>query len=134
MIRLGTLDDFAVIEAFDPFEGDRRIALSQGHCLVVVVAGVVVGYCEFSPAGFIGRAFVHYLAIHPAHRRQGLALELLRAVETHIGAGRLFISTQDDNHAMLSLLPSNGWTAAGCVQGVNRGGEAECFFYRDLGE
>ena len=132
MIRAGTTSDFDQIDAFDPFSGDRASELSQGRCLVAEADTQVVAYVTFSVVGFIGRPFVHFLAVAPGHRRRGVALALLRAVEAEIGTGRLFISTEAGNGPMLSLLARDGWTPAGCVQGVNDDGSAECFFFRDL--
>jgi GNAT superfamily N-acetyltransferase len=132
MIRIGTPDDFAAIDAFDPFAGDRREELAAGRVLVSETDGQVVGYTTFSQAGFIGRSFVHFLAVVPEHRRQGVAIALLRAVERSVGRGRLFASTEEGNAVMLRLLDRDGWTPAGCVRGVNDDGSAECFFYREV--
>ncbi len=132
MIRVGVPGDFEMIDAFDPFAGDRREELAAGRCLVAEVEGQVVGYATFSPAGFIGRPFVHFLAVGVGHRRRGVAVALLRAVEGRVVGGRLFASTEEGNTAMLRLLERDGWTAAGCVRGVNEDGSAECFFHRDV--
>jgi GNAT superfamily N-acetyltransferase len=131
MIRVGTINDFEAIDAFDPFGGSRLEALSLGQSFVAEIDGEVAGFIFYRPNGFIGRPFIDYLAIHPGYRRQGIALKLLRKVEDRVGEGRLFISTGDTNQAMKLLLQHDGWTAAGCVQGVNLDGTAECFYYRN---
>jgi len=56
----------------------------------------------------------------------------LDAGQRAIGIGRLFISTEADNQAMLALLPRQGWTHAGAVEGANENSQAEVFFYKDL--
>jgi len=33
---------------------------------------------------------------------------------------------------MLALLPRQGWTHAGAVEGANENSQAEVFFYKDL--
>jgi GNAT superfamily N-acetyltransferase len=131
---VGTLDDFAALDGFDPFAGDRREELSAGRVLVAEVDGRVAGYATFSRAGFIGRPFVHLLAVAPEYRRRGIARSLLRAVERSVGRGRLFASTEEGNAAMLALLAGDGWTPAGCVRGANECGAAECFFYRGVAD
>jgi ribosomal protein S18 acetylase RimI-like enzyme len=133
MIRPGVETDFAVIDVFDPFAGDRAREIAEGRMLVAEEDGEPVAYLSWLPAGFVGRDYVTFLCVRPDHRRRGLAHELLRAAEKRIGAGRLFVSTEQDNVAMLALLPREGWTSAGAVAGVNDGDRAELFFYKDLG-
>lgn len=132
MVRTGLPSDFDVIDRFDPFAGDRREELAQGRVLVAEAEGCVVGYATYSNPGFIGRPFIHFVAVDPDHRRRGVARALLHAVEARVGAGRLFVSTEEENAAMLALLDREGWTNAGRVTGVNDDGAAECFFYRDI--
>ena len=132
-IRDGTPDDLAAIATFYPFAGDRWQELAAGQVLVAEVGGAVVGYLTFSRAGFIGRPFVHFLAVAPEARRRGIARALLGAAAARLGPCRLFISTEEGNAPMLRLLEHDGWTAAGCVQNVNADGSAECFFYREVG-
>jgi GNAT superfamily N-acetyltransferase len=132
MIRLGTPNDFPAINAFDPFAGDRQLELSTGSILIAEIDSQVIAYVTFTPTGFIGRPFIHFLAVTPAFRRQGIATNLLRAVATRIGPNRLFISTEEGNTPMLQLLKKDGWTNAGCVHHVNDNGSPECFFYREI--
>src|SRR5688500_3874906 len=118
MIRSGLLTDFEAIHAFDPFAGDRREELANDRCLVAEHNRRVVGVLTYSSAGFISRPFIHFLAVAPDYRRRGIATELLAAAEAKISSGRLFISTEENNTVMLALLAKQGWTPAGCVQGV----------------
>lgn len=134
MIRVGEIGDYASIKSFDPFGGDRQAELSAGHCLVALEKERVMAYVTFSRDGFIGRAFVHFLAVDAAFRRRGIATGLLEAVAKAVGAGRLFISTEETNQEMLSLLAKLDWTAAGMVQGVNTNGAAEVFYFRDFSD
>ncbi|MEQ9454474.1 MAG: GNAT family N-acetyltransferase [Phycisphaeraceae bacterium] len=133
-IRVGEVADFDAIDAFDPLGGNRREELASGRVLVVEVGGELVGYVTYSAAGFIGRPFIHFLAIAERYRRHGLARRLLGAIADRVGPCRLFVSTEADNEPMLRLLDQDQWIAAGCVEGVNLDGPAECFFYRDVDE
>lgn len=127
MIRPAVAGDFAAVDEFDPFAGDRAREIVDGRMLVAEVDSRVVGYGSWAPAGFVGRDYITFLCIHPEHRRRGLALVLLRAVEAKVGTGRLFISTEEDNGAMLALLVRGEWTDAGAVAGTNEGNRAEVF-------
>lgn len=132
VMRLASLNDFAAIDAFDPFAGDRALEIADERMLVAEEGSNVVGYVSWAPAGFIGRDYVTFLCVRPDQRRRGLALTLLRAVEERLAQGRLFISTEEDNEAMLALLPREDWLHAGVVAGANDGDRAEVFFYKDL--
>jgi ribosomal protein S18 acetylase RimI-like enzyme len=134
MIRPAIASDLTVIEAFDPFAGDRAREIAESRMFVVEAEGQVAGYVSWLPGGFVGRDYITFLCVGTAYRRRGLAIMLVRAVEERIGSGRLFISTEEDNAAMLALLARDGWTAAGVVAGVNTGERAEVFFYKDLHE
>lgn len=132
MIRLAVSSDFAFIDAFDPFAGDRTSEIADGRMLVTEMGGRAVGYLSWLPRGFVGHDYVTFLCIEPEHRRRGLALSLLRNVGARIGSGRLFVSTDADNAPMLDLLSREGWTNAGAVAGANEGDRAEVFFFKDL--
>lgn len=84
------------------------------------------------PGGFVGRDYITFLFVHPDHRRHGIALRLLNAIEISIGGGRLSVSTEEDNVAMLALLPRQGWINAGAIIGANEGDRAKVFFYKDI--
>lgn len=132
MIRLAAPDDLAAIKTFNVFGGDRAREIAENRMLVMEEAGQVVGYVSWLISGFVGHDFITYLCVAPSFRRRGIAVRLLRAVEARIGAGRLFVSTEEDNAVMLALLPREGWTLAGAVKGANTGDRAEVFFYKDL--
>lgn len=132
MVRTGLLNDFDAIDQFDPFAGDRREEIAQGRVFVAEIDERVVGYVTFSNPGFIGKPFINFLAVDPAFRRRGIASSLLDAIEKHIGTGRLFASTEEDNTVMLALFDQKGWSRAGHVAGVNDDGLAECFYFRDI--
>ncbi len=48
-------------------------------------ANTTLGYCRYNDAGEI-----EYLFVHPAHRRQGHAMRLLRIVENHLQSALVF--------------------------------------------
>lgn len=132
IIREASSYDLAQINAFDPFAGDRRAEIERGRMLVIQAGGKIIAYISWMPGGFVGRDYITFLCVHPDHRRRGFAVALLKAIERSIGNGRLFVSTEDDNTAMLALLSLHGWTNAGAISGANEQNRAEVFFYKDL--
>lgn len=124
--------DLAAIVAFDVHPGDRARELVEGHLIVAQAGEEVVGYAAYFPNGFVDRDILTYLCVHPRQRRSGVGVALIRAVEARIGAGRLYISTEDDNIPMLTLLPREGWTEAGRIRGIHSDGRQEVFFFKDL--
>jgi GNAT superfamily N-acetyltransferase len=131
MIRRAEAEDFSQIDSFDPFAGDRRREIAEGRMLVADLGEGPVAYASWAPQGFVGRDYITFVCVRPDRRRQGLARSMLHAVEKMIPAGRLFVSTEEDNAPMLALLPREGWKNAGSVAGANEGNRAEVFFYKD---
>lgn len=131
-IRLARPDDIDAVSAFDPFDHDRRSEAAEGRMLVAEADGAIVGFVSWRPKGFVVCDFISYLAVRPASRRSGHASALLRAAAGRFAGARVFISTEVDNMRMLGLLEREGWTAAGTVDGANRDGTAEAFFFKDI--
>ena len=131
MIRRSLLTDLAAINAFDIFAGNRLLEIADDHMLVAEVDSKIVGYISWVPQGFVGHDYITHLGVELTHQRRGLGRALLRAAEAEIGTGRLFASTDENNAAMLALLPIERWHPAGSVARVNEGDRAELFFYKD---
>jgi ribosomal protein S18 acetylase RimI-like enzyme len=132
VIRRACASDLAAIEPFDVFAGDRAREIGEGRMLVAQTGGMVAAYLAWLPGGFVGRDYITCLCVRPGYRRRGVAMAPLRQVEAIVARGRLFVSTEEDNAAMLALLGGSGWTRAGAVAGVNADGKAELFLYKDL--
>jgi GNAT superfamily N-acetyltransferase len=131
-IRPGTTQDHCAIQAFDCFGGNRLAALDEGRCLVAVVDKNIAGFVSYQRGGLIGKDFIEYLVVNEPYRRKNVAVSLLRAAESELAPGRLFISTEAENTPMLALLDKEGWTAAGQIDHINASGHAERFFFADL--
>ena len=131
-IRVANPEDYAAIDSFDPFGGDRKAEIANGNCLIASLDQTVVGYVSHYKSGFVGRPFISFLAVSPEHRRQGIATRLLADTEQFFAGERVFISTEDTNQGMLALLKKLGWVDAGGVREANRDGSDKLFYYRDL--
>lgn len=131
MIRRSLLTDLAAIKAFDIFSGNRLLEIADDHMLVAEFGGRVVGYVSWLPRGFIGRDYITHLGVEPGHQRRGFGRALLRTAEAVIAADRLFISSDEGNVTMISLLLAEGWSPAGSVACAQKDDRTELFFYRN---
>ncbi|MDF5757824.1 GNAT family N-acetyltransferase [Spongiactinospora sp. TRM90649] len=120
-VRSGGMDDIEGVLAFwreaaegtDRFDSaDKIVALVERDpeaLLLAELGGELVGTLI---AGWDGwRAHLYRLAVHPGHRRKGIATTLLRAAETRFaafGAFRADAMVLHDN-----TLAHHAWTAAG---------------------
>lgn len=131
MIRPAKPVDLAAIDQFDEFSGARQSEIAEDRMLVFEAESAAKAYISWHPSGFVGNPFITYLCIAPSHRRKGIANALIKQARAALPPERVFISTEEDNTAMLSLLKKQGWTMAGQVNGANSGEIAEVFFYAD---
>lgn len=130
-IRVARLSDVGPILDFDYFDHDPAREISEGRMLVAELGGRITGFVSWQPNGFVGRNYVTFLYVDERERRNGLGRQLLRAATVQLDCGRLFVSTEVNNKAMIQLLASDGWVEAGTVEGANDDGTAEVFFFRD---
>jgi ribosomal protein S18 acetylase RimI-like enzyme len=128
MIRSATEGDIASVLALweiaggsvsvsDTREGLLRLLARDGDALLIAESGgVVIGSLIASWDGW--RGSFYKLAVHPDHRRKGLATELLREGERRLrarGAIRLTAIAVDENPAAMDF-----WRAVGCEQQQHR--------------
>ena len=106
----------------------RRI--ESGDCLVSESDGVISGFLTVHRRSFFGRDFIELLTVDPAHRRQGIASDLLRTVSSSSTTSQLFISTNSSNVAMRDLLRKEQWLFSGELVGLDPG-DPELVFYRN---
>ena len=132
MIRKAQASDLPAILAFKTFAGDRSAEVADGRLFVCVEGDCINGWATLSAHGLLGRPYVEFLATHPEHRRHGVATRLLEHLELLHAGRRLFISTEDHNAPMLSLLNKRGYSPAGKIAGANQDGADELYFYKDI--
>lgn len=116
-LRPATADDVAAVasleavvfgpDAWSPaavrseLTGPRRVAL-------VACAPEVVGYAVTVSAGDV--VDLQRIAVHPAHRRHGLARRLLAEVSGLADADRMLLEVSVDNAAALGFYAAEGFT------------------------
>ena len=129
LIRPALLGDYTDISKFDEFIGDRRLDLQTGDLRVACDEhGAVTGYLRISPSGFLGWPLLAGICIDTAHRRQGVAAALLEDVVSEPRWPRLYVTTEEGNRPMLSLLEKVGATAIGHVDQLNMSEARELLF------
>jgi ribosomal protein S18 acetylase RimI-like enzyme len=125
-VRAAGADDVAVVHALETrlfgadawseesvraeLTGPRRVAVVACLCEAAVgeaaVGEAVVGYAVTSSAGHV--VDLQRVAVHPEHRRRGLAGLLLATVLS--GDERVLLEVSADNRAALALYAAEGFT------------------------
>jgi ribosomal protein S18 acetylase RimI-like enzyme len=98
---------------------------------VLLVDEELVGFAVVGE--FFGHPFLERIATHAAHRRLGVAQALLANLEVeflaHPGGDRLFVSTNESNDPMRTLLVKRGYKVSGVVENLDPG-DPELFFVK----
>jgi ribosomal protein S18 acetylase RimI-like enzyme len=109
-----------------------RAAIREGACWVARREHAIVGFALFDR--FLhGHGFLRVIAVHPDHRRQGVATALVSALEAECPTDRLFTATEESNEAMQLLCDALGFVRSGRIEGLEEG-EIELIYYKRLPE
>ena len=88
----------------------RKLDVQRELFLVATSGSELVGTAM---AGYDGhRGWVHYLAVHPDHRRQGIGAALMRSVEerlTRMGCPKLNLQVRATNQVVLPFYEQLGY-------------------------
>lgn len=88
----------------------------------------VVGFSLFDR--FLhGHGFLRVIAVHPDHRRQGVATALVSALKAECPTDRLFTATEESNEAMQRLCEALGFIRSGRIEGLEEG-ETELIYLK----
>jgi ribosomal protein S18 acetylase RimI-like enzyme len=80
---------------------------------------------------FYGHYFIDLVAVHPAFRRNGLALSLLQKMETICRDKKLYCSTNRSNKRMQKVLMKAKYRKAGSISYLERG-DVEWIYYKKI--
>jgi ribosomal protein S18 acetylase RimI-like enzyme len=109
-----------------------RAAIRDETCWVARRNEEVVGFALFDR--FLhGHGFLRVIAVHPDHRRQGIASALVLALEAKCPTDRLFTATEESNEGMQRLCQALGFVRSGRIEGLEEG-EVELIFHKRLPE
>lgn len=133
MIRVGSQYDLDQILAFDVFRGSRFQEIEESRLYVFEDSNSeICGFIAEARDSLCGRPFLSYMVVDPKHRRKGIASQLLEYMEQRHQKKRLFLSTEEDNHAMLLIIKNRNYVEAGRISGANFDGADEIYFYKDI--
>lgn len=134
-IRPASNGDVAAIVAIDPAMAiaERRhdyvTKAIGGHggafAKVLVLDGAVAGFAIMGE--FFGHPFLERIATAENRRRAGVASALMANIEMGIEDDRMFVSTNESNDVMRTLLVSRGYKVSGMVENLDPG-DPELFF------
>lgn len=125
IVERATEDDYSEIVAIDEavIGDDHRKAyitkaIINREVIVARISAERVGF------GIINRSFFeHYfvalLVVHPDHRRQGIATEIMRYVEKTCPDNKLFTSTNQSNTTARLLLARLGYIQSGEIHNLD---------------
>lgn len=93
-----------------PEEIAKKIARDPGLFLVAELDGQIIGSVI---GGFDGRrGMMYHLAVEPAHRRQGVARQLMEELERRLralGCLRYYLLVTRENEDAMRFYESHGW-------------------------
>lgn len=138
-IRSATHTDIAALVAMDHIAAADPLrarvieeSIAAGHCLLAHQAGEVVGYAILNYS-FFHCGFVELIYVRQDMRRQGVGRALLERIEHTCLTPKLFVSTNQSNTPMRSLLLSLGYIPSGQVDNLDEG-DPELFYFKRLGQ
>lgn len=127
IVERATEDDYSEIVAIDEaVVGDdhRKVTITKAiinrEVIVARIGAERVGF------GIINRSFFeHYfvalLVVHPDHRRQGIAMEIMRYIEKTCPETKLFTSTNESNTIARLFLARLHYIQSGEINNLDDG-------------
>ena len=134
-IRPATAADIPAILAIDPAiaVAERRhdyvtkalAGYGGAYVKVLVLDGAIAGFAIMGE--FFGHPFLERIATAENRRRSGVASALMTHIEMAIEDDRMFVSTNESNDVMRTLLAARGYKVSGMVENLDPG-DPELFF------
>ncbi len=144
-IRQGEPRDRAVLKEiielsfprFFRFFAAHSVDSKEGKMLVSEFEGTVVGFAKLTEFSIERHKYgcILWLAVHPNHRRKGIASALVQASVEELkrdGAEAVFASVQRRNKASLATFDREGFKRVGFVSLWRRFGWRTFQFYSDI--
>ena len=104
---------------FQHAHGRRSLvnAVANGECWVAKTGSTILGYATFGR--FLhGHDFLRVIAVHPDHRRKGVAAALVGYLEGICPTDKLFTATTQSNRTMQRFAEALGFVKSGRIENV----------------
>lgn len=135
-IRAATVDEIEVVCHIDQSvlgndsrRGFLAQAVKEGKCFLVKTDENAAGFVIYN-TNFYENAFISLVIVSPDFRRQGVATELIRHIESVCQTEKLFTSTNESNVQMQRLCNSLGFIKSGWIDNLDEGDPEVVYFKR----
>ncbi len=136
MTEIRSVDDASIAEILgtvnlaNPWRDSYLAEVLPDSQSFIAREGGIVGLVVVRPGHFFGRDFVDHLIVSHQARRRGIATSLLREAVRAATSSRVFVSTNESNSPMRTLLAAEGWRFSGQLDGLDAG-DPELVFFTD---
>ncbi len=104
-------------------------AAAAGECWLAREGADIVGFAVFDRSLY-DQPFVSLLYVVPEQRRNGIATDLMRHVESICPGRKLFTSTNESNTPMQRLCERLGYVRSGWIENLDEGDPEIIYFKR----
>lgn len=131
-IRMARKSDFPQINEWDEFWGDRRQEMQRGEIYVADFRGECLGYLRITRNEFLNYPLIAVVCTKPSYRRTGIALSLIKHIESIFNGLRIFSTTEVTNQEMIALFYKSGFQQSGFIDCLNSDGSRELIFTKQF--
>lgn len=103
-------------------------ALKEKRVFIAFVGRIPAGFLIWTK-DFYSHYFIDLVVVHPQMRRHGVAIAMIRAMETFSAGNKLFSSTNKSNTAMQSVFERSGFVKSGFISHLDRN-NPELIYYK----
>ncbi len=130
------VDDLPSICFFDESMNDPQRkewltrCIFEEKCWVLLLDDTIVAYMVVEKS-FFDHHLLRWLFVHPDHRRDGIAEDLVEHLELLAMDQRVFASVPESNTTMRRVLERQGWKLSGTLEHLEESGSA-IIYYKNM--
>lgn len=114
--------------AWSPDTIRTQLDKPDSQSIVALDEGMVVGYLAFEQ--ILDEGSIIEVAVHPDHRRRGIARELIQAVTNDNSLKEIFLEVRDSNAPAITLYESLGFARIAVRKGYYKHPKEDALIYR----
>lgn len=134
--NISDVDTMITLDTTGPEDKGRqahiRSWVAAEKAVVAEIDDAVVGYAVIEYT-FFDLGFITMLQVSEAHRRQGVAMQLLVHLESLCHTDKLFTSTNESNGPMKKLMDAVGYSPSGTIYNLDEG-DPELFYFKRIAD